>query len=542
MTIYLLLCVAFTPSAVLSLSPASFHALKTTFCNKDAKDAQGKPNTCGKSLAMETYGLTLPGMEHASLSVREHIVVAKDGVVRIKAMPSRPFQYFAYAERGDRLETYQLYNHKSYALASTKPQHPLGHMLASSLKDIDWRDLGETNVAGQKLRKWIKHGPHDIDKDTGANFTTLYASGLFPNVWTFYTDIDEKEPVKLIGSNTFNNKVLQEVIYSNYQILNDSLDVDEAIKSVHDMYKVTPANLELVPNVDDQDAPTICDGVLDDPHICESERNFVGDGMAVDWMPSKAWDNLRSSAQNIIPYFDVPKGSATYTFFHHDGGRRLPQLVKFEYPSGCNVTKSESDLRYCLFIKVNAAMSGITLSAGMKFYDVNDKNKAASLYIDIVIDKHLDRVLRLDVIADGTATVWQLGEGVSLSIVVEIQGRVTDDTDKDTFIAECKISVSFCVKLPVVGTIIDATIYAKLGITAAPQNVITAYGEIGLSASILLAGAGVGLNIKGETLDHLANSWAFVSEVFLTAWVNIGFYSHDWRESWELWHASPVNF
>ncbi|KAF4648651.1 hypothetical protein FOL47_002952, partial [Perkinsus chesapeaki] len=325
-------------------------------------------------------------------------------------------------------------------------------------------------------------------------------------------------------------------------ILDDSLDVDEAIKTVHDMYKVTPVSRELASTVGDQDVPTVCDDMLDDPHICESERTFVGDGIAVDWMASKSSDNLRSSAQNIIPYYDVPEGSAAYTFFHHDDERRLLQLVKFEFPSGCNQTVSKSDMRYCLFISVDATMSAITLSAGMKFYDVNDKNKAATLYLSLVIDKQLDKVLRLDVIAEGTATVWQLGEGVSLSIVVTIQGRVSDDTDKDTFIAECKISVSFCVNLPVVGTIIDVTIYAKLGITAAPQNVITAYGEIGVSVSLFLAGAGVGINIKGETLDHLANKWAFVSEVFLTAWVNIGFYSHDWRWSWEIWHASPVNF
>ncbi|KAF4757901.1 hypothetical protein FOZ63_021569, partial [Perkinsus olseni] len=155
-------------------------------------------------------------------------------------------------------------------------------------------------------------------------------------------------------------------------------------------------------------------------------------------------------------------------------------------------------------------MSTYTLKAGLTFVDVNDKNKKASLFVDVVIGKELGKkVLRLEVVAQGSATVWQMGEGFSLSIVVSVQGKI-------------KISVSFNVNVPTFGSIMDCTVYAKNGITAAPNNVITAYGEIGKSISLLIAGACAGVNVKGNTLNNQPNKWAFKSEAFLVAWVNLG--------------------
>ncbi|KAF4739085.1 hypothetical protein FOZ62_020759, partial [Perkinsus olseni] len=132
----------------------------------------------------------------------------------------------------------------------------------------------------------------------------------------------------------------------------------------------------------------------------------------------------------------------------------------------------------------------------MTFVDVNDKNKKASLSVAVVIGKELGKkVLRLEVVAQGSVT-----------------GKVSDDTAQQIFRAEIKMSVSFNVNLPVVGSVMDCTIYAKIGITAAPNNVITAYGEIGRSISLLIAGAGAGVNVKGNTLNNQPNTWAFKSE------------------------------
>ncbi|EER01200.1 hypothetical protein Pmar_PMAR028854 [Perkinsus marinus ATCC 50983] len=47
---------------------------------------------------METCGLTLPGMEDGSVTIREDMIVAKDGPIRVKAMPSRPYQFLMTVE------------------------------------------------------------------------------------------------------------------------------------------------------------------------------------------------------------------------------------------------------------------------------------------------------------------------------------------------------------------------------------------------------------------------------------------------------------
>mmetsp|Transcript_4075 Transcript_4075/g.3661 ORF Transcript_4075/g.3661 Transcript_4075/m.3661 type:complete len:83 (+) Transcript_4075:306-554(+) len=78
--------------------------------------------------------------------------------------------------------------------------------------------------------------------------------------------------------------------------------------------------------------------------------------------------------------------------------------------------------------------------------------------------------------------------------------------------------------------------------TAKPKNEITAYGSIGTSVSLHIAGADVSIDIKGQTVDHLANKWEFVSGVNFNAWVDVFFWSKSWNDRWEIWHAGPVTF
>ncbi|KAF4649403.1 hypothetical protein FOL47_002118, partial [Perkinsus chesapeaki] len=123
--------------------------------------------------------------------------------------------------------------------------------------------------------------------------------------------------------------------------------------------------------------------------------------------------------------------------------------------------------------------------------------------------------------AGGCATVWQYGGTVSLSIVVCISGKASgkDLLQPDrSFAAEIEIKVTFNVNVPIKGSLIDWTITAKVGCTAAANNNITAYGSIGTSISLWVAGAGVSIDIKGNTMDHLPNKWQFFSGVNLDAW------------------------
>ncbi|KAF4687012.1 hypothetical protein FOZ60_004630 [Perkinsus olseni] len=503
---------------------AVFHATTTNLCNKDVKDAHGNPVPCGKSRARETLGLTLPGMEDGSLTTREHIIIAKDGNVRVKAMPSRPYQYFMYTETPKNVKLHQLYNHQAIALADSTPEFEAQRLYGAGLSEDGWTDEGMTNLDGKTLHRWTKRGPQGLDKASGFNYTAVYQTCTHPDVWTFYTDSDDSAPVKLVGSNSFCNKALRVTEYSNYRTLDETLTVEDSIKEVHTMYGIGSRILSVG---ESQEVPKVCEDLLGAPYVCESEREFFGDGQEVDWIPSGRRMRGATESQDIIPYFDVAEGTAAYTFFHHQYERRLLQLLKFEFPSNCNNTGGTSALNFCLFVAVDATLSTYTLKAGLTFVDVNDKNKKAFLFVDVVIGKDQGQpVLKLEVVAQGSVTV----------------ARPRMIQQKNIFTAEMQISVSFNVNLPVVGSIMDCTVYAKIGITAAPNNVITAYGEIGASISLLVAGAGAGVNIKGNTLNNQPNTWAFKSEVFLTAWVNILVWSDSWRWSWEIWHASPVYF
>ncbi|KAF4681167.1 hypothetical protein FOZ60_012483 [Perkinsus olseni] len=535
-----IVCIIYAVHAEFTGRAAVFHATTTNLCNKDAKDAHGNPVPCGISRARETLGLPLPGMEDGSLTTREHMIIAKDGNVRVKAMPSRPYQYFMYTETLKNVKVHQLYNHQAIALIDSTPEFEAQRLYGTGLSKDGWTDEGTTSLDGKALHRWTKRGPQGLDKASGFNYTAVYQTCMYPDLWTFYTDSDDSAPVKLVGSNSFCNKALQVTEYSNYRTLDETLTVEDSIKEVHTMYGIGSRILSVG---ESQEVPKVCEDLLGAPYVCESEREFFGDGQEVDWMPSGRRMRGATESQDIIPYFDVAEGTAAYTFFHHQYERRLIQLLKFEFPSNCNNTGGTTALNFCLFVAVDATMSTYTLKAGLTFVDVNDKNKQASLYVAVVIGKELgNRVLRLEAVAQGTATIWQVGEGASLSIDVTVAGKVSDDTAQQIFKAEIQISVSFNVNLPVVGSVMDCTAYAKIDVTAAPNNDITAYGEIGRSISLLVFGVGAGVNIKGNTLDNQPNKWAFKSQIVFTAWVNVILWSNHWSWNVEFWNTKAVYF
>ncbi|KAF4654614.1 hypothetical protein FOZ61_008164 [Perkinsus olseni] len=514
-----ILCIIHAARSEFTGRAAVFHATTTNLCNRDVKDAHGNPVPCGISRARETFGLTLPGMEDGSLTTREHIIITKDGNVRVKAIPSRPYQYFMYIETPKNVKLHQLYNHQAIALVDSTPEFEAHRLYGSGMKQDGWTDEGMTNLDGKTLHRWTKRGPQGLDKTSRFNYTAVYRTCMYPDVWTFFTDSNDSRPVKLVGSNSICNKALRVTEYSNYRVLDETLTVGDSIQVMYEMYGIKSRMLSVG---EAQNVPKVCEDLLAAPYVCEAEREFFGDGQEVDWTPSGRMMRGATANQDIISYFDIAEGSAAYTFFHHQYDRRLLQLLKFEFPSNCNKTGGTSTLNFCLFVAVDATMSTYSLEAGLTFVDVNNKSKQALLFITVVIGKSQGQhVMRLGVVAMGTATVWQMGAGVSLSIDVTVDGQVSDDTEKEIFTAQIRVSVSFNVNLPEVGSIMDCTIYAKIGITAAPNNDITAYGEIGTSVSLLIAGAGTGINIKGNTLDNQPNVWSFKSEVFLTAWVNI---------------------
>uniref|UniRef100_A0A7S3UQ73 Uncharacterized protein n=2 Tax=Oxyrrhis marina TaxID=2969 RepID=A0A7S3UQ73_OXYMA len=297
----------------------------------------------------------------------------------------------------------------------------------------------------------------------------------------------------------------------------------------------------------DMKAPFVDAAYLDFDYIPEQARSFFDVGEEYDWMPKRR--SLRQgSAFKGIEYFTIEKGSAAESFFRADTMRELVQVVNFEFPKSCKDEQGKQVEKYCLYVKVDASLDiSVTVEAGMTFVDVNNPDITAHMKLSVSLKKGDDgAVLDLNFEAGGCAVVFQLGEGFSLSINVCITGKASGESllqpDKRTFSGSVELKVSFNVNVPVAGSIIHWAITASLSVTAKPHNDITAYGSLGTDISLWIAGAGVSIDIKGNTIDNMANKWEFVSGVNFNAWVKILFWGKSWNHRWEIWHAGPVTF
>ncbi|KAF4681146.1 hypothetical protein FOZ63_021605 [Perkinsus olseni] len=282
--------------------------------------------------------------------------------------------------------------------------------------------------------------------------------------------------------------------------------------------------------------------------LAERSRAFFEEHDAEDWMSGRR--SLRQgTVSRGIKYFTIEENSAADIYFHASRHRHLVKIVSFEFPKGCTSGKSaDPSKKYCLAASVDASLDkSVTVKGLVSFTDIHKPSVKAHLSLSVSLKKGSDAlVLNLEFEAGGCALVFQYGESVSLTITVCISGAGSGQSllqpDNRTFHGEVDASVRFDLNLPKVGSVIHSTIEAKVGCTAKPHNVISAYGVISTGIDIKLASAGVSLDIKGNTVAHLANEWVFVSGVNFHASVGFWIFKKTWTKRWVLWHAGPVKF
>ncbi|KAF4664931.1 hypothetical protein FOL47_004884 [Perkinsus chesapeaki] len=518
------------------------------YCNPDLLDAHGKPAPCGISQSMETYGLTLPGMEDGSLTTREDIIIANDGQVSVKAMPNYPYQYIMTVESPESKRVEQLYNHQSFLLSEVPAESYASRLLSDGMNTADleaqgWIHEGTADFRGATMSRWSRKGPEGVDPVDGTNYTALYQTGLMPDTWVLFLDGATQDPVKLLAINTYvGGKLFQESTFEQLESLGEDVSVEGAAQAMYQTYRVdSQRRLAEAGSI-----PLVMPEYISGDFLPERSRAFFEDHVAVDWMSARR--SLRQSGSGI-EYFTIQENSAADIYFHALSQRQLVKVFSFEFPKGCSDGKSaDPNQKYCLFAQVDASLDvSVSVKAGMTYKDVVNPDITAHLSLSVSLKKDADAaVLDLSFEAGGCAVVFQFGEGVSLSINVCISGKASGTSllqpDKRTFYGEAAVSVSFNVNLPKIGNIINWTIEAKISCTAKPHNDISAYGMIGTSVSIKLAGAGVSLDIKGNTVEQIANKWEFVSNVNFNAFVGFWKFKKTWDKHWQLWHAGPVQF
>mmetsp|Transcript_8524 Transcript_8524/g.9550 ORF Transcript_8524/g.9550 Transcript_8524/m.9550 type:complete len:323 (-) Transcript_8524:69-1037(-) len=288
----------------LEATNARFKTTTIKYCNKDLLDSHGNPAPCGKSVARETYGLTLPGMEDGSLTTRQDVIVTKEGQVTVEAAPSRPYQYMMHVETPKLHRVDQIFmNTARTVLEETQGTQ---RMLAAatqnskSLEEDGWIKEGEESIDGGSFTKWSRSGPEGVNPKDGTNYTALYETGLQPNVWILYTDESANKPHKLVAVNTFKSgKVFQETTIDSWEALDDKVGVNEATNEMLSTYNVDSSRALAA---GDMKVPFVDSAYLDFDYIPEQARSFFEDGTIITLL--KAHGQLQVSGDVRIVNID----------------------------------------------------------------------------------------------------------------------------------------------------------------------------------------------------------------------------------------------
>ncbi|KAF4744213.1 hypothetical protein FOZ62_000762, partial [Perkinsus olseni] len=161
-------------------------------CIEGLRDSQGRPPACSKSIAMETAGLTLPGMEDDTLTTRSHVIIGSDGSEStVEAHPSYPYQYFLRCSTEKSVTVERLTNGKALFVGSTSSGvygRPAMLSEPTSLEDDGWTFSGSMEKDG-------------LDNSTGFHYSSMYMANLAPDTWTLYMDDKNEKPLSIIATN-----------------------------------------------------------------------------------------------------------------------------------------------------------------------------------------------------------------------------------------------------------------------------------------------------------------------------------------------------
>ncbi|KAF4663832.1 hypothetical protein FOL47_005541 [Perkinsus chesapeaki] len=517
-------------------------------CIDGLQDAKGNPASCSRSIAFETAGLTLPGMEDGTLTTRSHVIIASDGSeVKVEAHPSYPYQYFINTMTADSFIVEHILNGESHLVGQTASRFRTAPPALSgftSLVNDGWLFRGSVKKDGAMVNEWVKESFQGVDNATGANLSGIYLANLAPDTWTLYMDERNEKPVYLIATNGGHDHVVhQEMKFSNFERKSGQLSAEDARHRLNEMYGIK----NVLKATDDPKREDLDDGFSNwrgELLSGYTPTDFSHPPDAADWMPHR---RLRSS--EIIPYFTIEEGTAAARYFGKLGNRprKLMTLFDFQLPLSCEDRGSKDEI--CIFANCDGSglQASLSLSVGIRFPDVVQPERMLEFSLAArysLSPDNKDLHLGLSVTAAGCAIVWQMGEGIFLRITLCLTASGSGQYSSGTgaLAASVGASVSFSVRAQIIGSIIDFTLSAEIGLTIAPKNVVTVYGKIGVSHSTLIAGASIAFDMTIATADNLLNRWEFSSGVTLHAWITLV----CWRPSWSIRHrlvsVGPITF
>ncbi|EER13871.1 hypothetical protein Pmar_PMAR022786 [Perkinsus marinus ATCC 50983] len=513
----------------------------THFCNLALRDIKGNAVSCHTSKAMETKGLVLPGMDdNKSFTVHRDIFVVKDGQAVVQAAPNHPYLYILMSQNDTHFSTSQLFDKQSFPVEEgtrRKNDTPNSRRLNANLtlEDDGWVYKGLVDEGGQKLNKWVTSGVEGVDPKSGLNFTALAQTGVITNAWVLYLDKDHKQIVKLLGINTFeNDTVYLESNVTHWEELDEALTLDVAMKDIYQAYDIFQSH-NRAPAKDE--APELDADFVRTRLVSEEARLFFNDGKSHDWRPNKT--HIRGDKSGApIDYFRLPNGTAAHKFFLYKHHSPVQGQEEFELPPACRSGVVKSVSPYCLYVGYASNDTLLALDLYMAYKDVAIEENEAYLNVTVHLKQPETEVLHFAFEAAGCALVWATDVGFAgLRIQVCLLGAGSGGNG--TYGGKIAMSVSVIIDIAFFPAL-KVTLHGQVAVNASDNGDVKAYGELGIDYSALGVGAGISVDIFGNTVDHKSDVWEFKSHFNLHVWVSVLFYKHDWPWSWTIWEAGPV--
>ncbi|EEQ97669.1 hypothetical protein Pmar_PMAR009628 [Perkinsus marinus ATCC 50983] len=519
-----------------------FHMETTLYCVEGLTDFEGKPHPCSKSIASNTAGMTLPGMDDGkSLMFKSHLVIGSDGSeARIDAHPAYPYQYFMTTTTPELVSVHSLRNGESFFIGSAPPQAHNMPIVAGgslSLKEDGWTFHSTVVVGGARQHTWVKEGFKGVDPATGFNHSHVHDANLAPDTWTLTMDEREEKPLKLVASNSKHGHAHhQVVVFTHFEKREGSLTSKEAEVRLYNAYQV-PKNVAPLPSrrlmTAQEHLQILKDaaGSLLSGHIPSDPGRLIH---SVGWLRNQ---HFRTS--KIIKYFAHNAGKAAVEYFANGAAPRAPPgpavAFDFQFPRGCETSARVNSL--CIAIKVSAA--GSKHAEGylhVQFPNVERRGLGAILDLSIKME-HDPFVIDLNAHGTGCSVVFKLGSAVYISVTVCV--HALGGCNRNVHTGVCTASVvawaHFTVHLPrPVGNIIQATLTSTLALRAGPKNFVEVKGGIGTSASIPFpsASASIRFNYVAVTFDQYLERWKLTAGLTFDAGIRLLF----WRPSWHKYY------
>ncbi|EER13828.1 hypothetical protein Pmar_PMAR006893 [Perkinsus marinus ATCC 50983] len=511
--------------------------IKTThFCNLDLRDIKGNPVPCHISKAMETQGLVLPGLDdNKSFTVHQDVFIAKDGQAVVQAAPNHPFLYLLMIQNDTHFSTSQLFNRHSFLIEQgNRKNDSRKHGANRTLEGDGWVYKGLVDEGGQKLNKWVRSGVEGVDPKSGLNFTALAQTGVITNAWILYLDKDQKQMVKLLGINTFeNDKVYLESEVTHWEELDGALTLNVAVKDIHAAYDIVQNYNQAAAK---EEAPQLDVEFIKTRLVNEEARLFFKDGKSHDWRSNKT--NIRGD-KSVAPidYFRLPNGTAAYEFFLYKS-HSLLQEEAFQLPPACRNGLTKSASQYCLYVGYVSNDTLLALDVYMAYTDQTNPENRAHFNVTVHLKQPETEFLLFAFEASGCALVWAADIGIAgLRIEVCLTGG--GGGGNGTYEGKIAMSVAVIIKVGIFPAL-RATLSGQVAVKASTNGDVKAYGKLGIEVSAVVVGAGISVDIFGNTVDRKYDVWKFKSHFNLHVWVDVLVYSHDWPWSWPIWEAGPV--